>query len=306
MTSAGCARSPTLPAPDEQGPQVHDPDDIVEIATMHRRPRVSGGHQPRDGGVDRFVVCERDDLGTRQEDLAQGAVGELEGSADDRALLLGQLRLDRDHVPQLLLGHVLAVHRRVAPEQPDHQIGGAAEQPHRRTGDGRERGERTGGEQPPALRPLHGHSLGSQLPDHQRHECQHHRHEHDRGRTRGPAQGREDLDERLGEGNRRRRRGEEPGQGDPDLDRGEEPVRVLRQAGQRSASSSTARQPSKLPLPQADQRDLTAGEGSVDQDKRCNQRQLAPDGIHERSSFSSQRCISAAPNRDDRPGFCGP
>ena len=136
-------------------------------------------------------------VAARHQDLPQDPVGDLEGAADDGPLLGGEVLLRGDHVADLLGGDLLALRLRVAAGQPDHQVGGDAEQPHRRPGDHRQDVQRAGHQQRPALGALHRDPLRRQLADHQRDEGQHDRDQHDRGGLGGRAEEAERLDQRL-------------------------------------------------------------------------------------------------------------
>ena len=116
-----------------------DPDDVVEVvAPCHRHAGVAHGRHrcPRLG--QRGVGAQRGHRAARDEHLAQHPLVDLQGAADDLALLRVEVAMARDQVAQLL-GRDLLDLRLGPPAQQAHDGVGAAEQCHR----GRDRVERT-------------------------------------------------------------------------------------------------------------------------------------------------------------------
>ena len=107
-----------------QAEQRDRPFRVVDVVGEHRRPAVAGGDQARQGVADVQVRGQRDDPTAGHQDLAERAVGDLQRTLDDPALLVGVGRLGRDEVPDLLLGDLLTVPVRVTAQQPDREVGG--------------------------------------------------------------------------------------------------------------------------------------------------------------------------------------
>ena len=265
---------------------MHRPGDLVESATRaHRCPAVTRRGEPhervaaRPGGIDDEHVASRD------EDLVECSFGDLECAVDDLSLLRSERRLHRDHVAQLFLGDLLALHGRVAPHQPHRDIGRMRQQPHRRAGQPRQDRERPGHQQTPALRLLHGDPLRCQLAEHQREVRQHERDDHHRCGARGAAEEPERFLQRLGERDRGCGGREESGERDADLDGREELVRLAGQPRQHRPRAGLLLQPLQLPLAQRHHRQLGAGERRVDEHQHDHQTQLDPDVRHRRPTI---------------------
>jgi hypothetical protein len=214
-------------------------------------------------------------VAARHQDLAQDAVGDLEGPADDGPLLGREVLLGRDHVADLLGADLLALCLRVAAGEADHQVGRDTEQPYRRAGDHREDVQRTGDQHGPALRTLHCNPLRCEFADDQRDERQDDGDQHDRGRLGRRAQETERFDQRLGQRDGRGRRREKPGERDADLDGRQEPVRVTGEPAQHPTAPRLPLQPLHLALPQLHERHLAARERRVHQHEHQDEDDLA-------------------------------
>jgi hypothetical protein len=132
----------------------------------------------------------------------------------------------------------------------------------------------------PPFRSLEGDALGGELADHQGQVGEHHGDQEHGHRLGRPAEALEQRDQRLGQGDGRRGRGQEAGQGDADLNGGEELVGVAGQPGHQPALLPLLLEAPQLPLAQRDQRDLAAREGGVDHHQEQDQPDLEPWDLH--------------------------
>jgi hypothetical protein len=182
----------------DQVTQVDDAEHVVEAHRAgHRSARVATLDEPGQCFGGRQVGREDQHVAARDEDLAQDPVGDLEGAADDVALLGGDVLLGSDHVADLLGADLLTAGVRVAAGQAHDQVGGLAEQPDDRARHGGQHVERAGDQHGPALGPLHGDALGRQLTDDQGEEGENEGDEEDRHRPRGVAEEAEGFDQWL-------------------------------------------------------------------------------------------------------------
>ena len=170
-----------------------DPDHVVEILLVHGQAREAVEARRRQEVRDRRIVRHGHDLRPRHHDLADDAVGELHGPADDDPLRFLQhafLRGDGDEHLQLLLAvHAQLVGRTDADPREDRvraHVHHRDERVHEPVEDvkgvGRPQGKRQ--------RALDGEVLRRELPDHRR----------DVRHDREGDNEREDLESGVGEG----------------------------------------------------------------------------------------------------------
>ena len=195
-----------------------DAHDVVHVLVVHRQAGVAA---LREGGGDLLHgggVLHRHDVHPGGEDVPGLQVAELDGGADQLALVLVQaalvLRLGH-HGDQLLLGDAGVLG---GAEDQVQQLLPLGEEEVQRPQDQQEHPEYGGGEHGKALRMLLGQALGGDLAEDQHHQRQHHR--GDGGAVRGVQ---------LGEEHRAH-----GGRGDvhdvvADEDGGDQPVVVVRQ-----------------------------------------------------------------------------
>jgi hypothetical protein len=176
---------------------------------------------------------DRVHLATWHDDLTQGSLGDLERPFEDVPLLGREPAPRGEEVTQLLLAHVLGLRPWIAASQADHGVGRLAQQPDRGPCHACEQPERSRGGQCPPLGALHRDPFRRELAEHQHHEREQDRHEHDSGRLSRVAEEPKRLDQRLSKRHRSGCRREETRQRDPDLNRREEAIRVFGQSGER-------------------------------------------------------------------------
>ena len=215
---------------------------------------------------------------------------DLQGSGDHLPLLRAQHPLHRDEFLQLLGGQLLAGALRLAPEDPDQDVGGPAQQPHHRFGDRGEPVQQRRHQKSPALRMLHRQPLGNQFADDDVDRRQHQGHRGDRDGLGGAAEKTQRGHQWFGEGDRRRRRGQEGGQGDAELDGAQVAVGVAGQTHQGAfAPAAAAFECPQLALPQRHQGDLTAREQAVEQEQDGDETNVEQVAIHSSATTISGR-----------------
>jgi hypothetical protein len=267
----------------EQVAYVHHPDDVVEGLADHRVPRVGHADDRLRRLGERGVGVEERDLRARHHHGGELPVGGAEDVGEHAALLDAQVAVPRDHLAQLLLRDLLAARTRVEPQQPDHDVRRARQQPDHRAADRGDPVQRGRHDQRHPLRSLQRQPLGHQLPEDQRQVRDRRRHRDQRDRRRHPG-GQPPTGQHRRERPRQRRsavrRGEEPGQRHPDLDGGQEAVRVLTQARDPGAPAARVRQPLHLRVPQRHQCQFRGGEEAADQHEEQDQAEAGQDAVH--------------------------
>ena len=262
---------------------MQEADDVVLRGAGDRvaRVRLLGGLAQRP--LQRHAGVEERDLRAREHHLAQLPLPRGEDVVDELALVLGERLVGRHHVAQLLLRDRRALRLRVTAEQSDDDVGALGQQPDdraRQRGDAVERrGERHGD----ALRPLQREPLGRQLAEDQREVRDHHRHEDEGQRVRGPGRHAcvsEQVRHRHREAGGTERRRQEAGERDADLDRGQEAVGVLDEPGHARPALAPGGERLGLTFAQADERELGGGEDTADEDEDEDEGDVHPGVAH--------------------------
>jgi hypothetical protein len=157
-----------LHPPGLQLAQVHDTSDSIEAATVcNWYATVTRQSEPCERFGARPLRIDDEHVASRNQDLVEGALGDLERSVDDLALLGRECGLDRDHVPQFLLGHLVALHIRVSAHHPHGNVSRTQQHPDDWSGQLRQHGQWSGHHEAPPLRVLHRDSLRGELAEHE-------------------------------------------------------------------------------------------------------------------------------------------
>ena len=198
---------------------------------------------------------------------------------------------------------------RIAAEQPHHQVGGLRQQPHQRPGEHRDAVQHRRREQRDRLRALQREPLGGQLAEHQGEERDRPG-DHDQRDRRRPPGGDVVGDQRrlqvAGQGGGAERAGEQGGHGDADLDRGQEPVGVLRKLRRPLAALAPLPDRAHLPLAQRDQGHFRPGEEPADEHDGQHDNDVPADLVHGLISDLRIRHGGAVPLLDPPAACPGP
>ena len=108
---------------------MHDADDVVDGRADHGVARVRLVQYVAGGVGERRVRGEERHLGPRHHHRRELAVRRAEDVGEHPPLLGPEVAVRADHVPQLLLGDLVAAAARVQPQQPHDDVGGARQQP---------------------------------------------------------------------------------------------------------------------------------------------------------------------------------
>lgn len=119
---------------------------------------------------DRLVVLAHGGVHARHHDLAGNGVAQVEDLVDHALFLVEQVVLLRDHVLDLFFRDVLTVVGTLDTQDAGQAIGASASQPHERTGDLLEYGERSHDLLGYALGVSKADALGHELADHDGHK----------------------------------------------------------------------------------------------------------------------------------------
>ena len=258
----------------QQIAHMHEADHIVEILAGHRIAGVRLVAHERGRLGERLVGLDEHHVGARAHHFGHDGFGRIEHIVEDRAFVLGEVRIGADQHAQLVVGHLGLGLLRVETEHAHDAVRVLADEPDDRTAD---RGEHVDGGYHGArdlLGALHRDALGHHLGDHD-------------GAV-GDDEGQDDVHQAAGDagvhtpafdhrnqvggdGRGAERGGQEAGERHADLHGGQEGVRVTCDFGDFGAASVLLLHLFDLRAAQRDQCQLGAGEHGTDNEKYKNQ-----------------------------------
>ncbi len=220
----------------DEAAESHHPDGSIEIPLLGDRGAGVAGLQHRGEGLCAgHLDVDDHDIVARHHHLVELAFGDLERAVDDLALFGWEVLVDGDHVAEFLTADLFALQRRVAAQHAHREVGRPRQHPDDGLRERRQQVERPGHDEPPLLGALHGESFRGEFAEHQREVGEDQRDDDDGRRPGSSAEEAERFLEGFGERDGSGSRRQESGECDPDLDRGEELVRLAREAGQNGA-----------------------------------------------------------------------
>ncbi len=263
---------------------VHEAGHRVVAALDHGVAGVRRGVRLGADLGERALGVQEGHLGARDHHLAQLALARGEHIGDQRPLVVPEFGVGGDQAAELLRAHRAPARGRVAAEQPDHQVGGTAEQPDRRAQHHRHDVDHRRRQQGDGVGALEADPLRGELAEHQR-DVADHQGQPDQGGGVGDALGQPGPDEQrghlAGQGVGAERGGEEAHAGHADLDGRQEAVRVggeVRGPG-RPPGAACLQRPD-LSLAQRDQRDLGDVEQAAQDDEDEDERGVLDGFVH--------------------------